>query len=183
VADTQRTVSEILTLLADNTSAAISAQDVRDAFVSWRSGWGQIYVAAADTAAITISNTSSYFEATTPAWTLSSGGLWFDESDGNGRLTYTGTPDVTVFVTATVSMTSGSSSQVTHWRIAKNGTADAASETQRKIGTGADVGAAVCSLVTTLANGDHLSLAVRNSTGANNVTLEVATLNVVTLPA
>ncbi len=181
MADVQRSVSAILALLADNANLRISEQDVRDAFVSWRNGHGQIYVAASDSAAVTISNNSDYFEATAPVWTLSAGAHWFDESDGNGRLTYIGVAGIVVHVSCTISMT-GTNAQVTHWRIGKNGTTDAASEVQRKIGTGADVGSTALHLVTTMSTGDHLSLFVRNATGSNNVTLEAANLQVMTMP-
>jgi hypothetical protein len=182
MADTQRSVSAILALLTDNSNGQISEQDIRDAFVSWRNGHGQIYVAAGDAAAITISDTSSYFEATNPTWTLSSGAHFFDESGGDGRLTYTGIVPLVMHVACTISMTSGSNNQVTHWRIGKTGTTDEASEVQRKIGTGADVGSTALHLVTTLSTGDYLSLWVRNATGSNNVTLEVANIQAMTMP-
>jgi hypothetical protein len=183
MADTQRSVSDILTLLADNTNQAISPQDMRDSFVTWRMGHGQLYVAAADAAAITIADTTNYVEATAPAWTASAGLHWFDESDGNGRLTYTGVADVVVHIAATVSFTVSGTNDVIHWRIGKNGTTDVASEVQVKIGTGSDVQSTAMHLVTTLSTGDHLSLFTRNATAVENVTLEVANLQAVTMPA
>jgi len=182
MADTQRTVATILSLLANNTAGAISPQDVRDFAVSWRNGHGQIYVAAADAAAITIANTNDYVEATVaPAWTLSSGAHLFDESGGNGRLTYTGTQPMTAHIACSISMTCGSNLQLTHWRLGVNDTTDAASECQRKIGTGTDSGSTALHLITTVTTGDYISLWCRNSTGANDVTLEVANLQVVTM--
>lgn len=50
MADTQRTLSAILTLLADNTAQAISAQDLRDAIVSVFANYGMIYVHGGSTA-------------------------------------------------------------------------------------------------------------------------------------
>ena len=183
MADTQRSVSAVLALLADNTAGDISAQDLRDAFVSWRMGMGQIYVAATDRATVTISDTTNYFEVTNPVWTLSSGGVWVDESGGNGRLTYTGTADVMCHIACTISFTAASNNQVMHWRIGKNGTTDAASEVQRKVSTGADVGSTALHLVTSMTTGQYLSLWVRNATTASNVTLECANLQLVTMPA
>lgn len=183
MADTQRSVATILGLLADNVAGDISPQDLRDAFVSWRPGHGQLYVAAADAAAETIAGTVNYYEVTTPVWTLSAGAHLFDESTGNGQLTYTGAVDVVAHIACSISMTCGSNNQVTHWRLGVNGTSNAASEVQRKIGTGADVGSTALHLITTLSAGDYISLFVRNATGANNVTLEVANLEVVTMPA
>jgi hypothetical protein len=183
MADTQRDVATIMSLLADNTAGAISPQDIRDAFFTWRMGHGQLYVAAADAAAVTISDTTNYFEATNPVWTASSGLHWYDESDGNGRLTYTGVADVVVHIAATISFTCASSNQVIHSRIGKNGTTDAASEVQLKVGTGTDVVSTAMHLVTTMSTGDHLSVWFRNATSSANVTVEVANLQVVTMPS
>ncbi len=183
MADTQRSVSAILALLPLNTDNEISPQDIRDFAVSWRMGHGQIYVPAAASAAITISDNTSYFEATAPAWTLSSGGHWFDESGGNGRLTYTGAADVVVHIACSVSFRSASNNQMIHMRLGKTGTTDEASEIQRKVGTGADVGSTALHLVTTLSTNDYISLWIRNSTAANNVTLDVANLQAMTMPA
>ena len=183
MAETQRTSSEIYTLLANNTTGAISPTDLRDAFATWRPGHGQIYVAAAAAAAISFSDSTSYVEVTGPAWTLSSGAHLFDESGGNGRLTYTGA-DVSVHVAASISMTASNNNQITHWRIGKTGTDDAASEIQRKIGTAADGGSTAMHLITTLSTNDYLSLFVRNEswTASETVTLEVANLQCVTMP-
>lgn len=45
MADTQRATNALLNLLADNTSGAISEQDLRDALVSVLGGYGSVYVA------------------------------------------------------------------------------------------------------------------------------------------
>ncbi len=181
---TQRTVAEVYALLPDNITEDISPQDVRDALITWRPACGSIYVAAADRATITIPNNTDYVEATAPAWTLHANGYLFDESDGNGRLTYTGIADVVMIVTATFSMTSASNNQVTHWRLGKNATPDAASETQRKIGaTGTEVGAAAVTMLEPMSTGDYVSLWVRNATAGNDVIVEVATIAAITMPA
>lgn len=181
MADTQRSVSAIVSLLADNTTQNISPQDLRDAFVSWRNGHGQLYVAAADAAAITISATDTYYEASAPVWTLSSGAHWADESGGNGRLTYTGAADVSAHIACTISFTCAGSNQVLHFRLGKNGTTDVASEVQAKIGTGTDVQSTALHYITGLSNGDYVSLFVRNATATNDVTVEVSNLEWMTM--
>ena len=179
---TQRSVAEVYAILPDNVTEDISPQDLRDALETWLPGHGSIYVPAAAAAAITIPNTADYVECTAPAWSLHAGGHLFDESDGNGRLTYTGVANVIAHISASVSMTSGSNGQVTHWRLGINGTPDASSESQRKIGTGTDVGALAIHEVAELATGDHISLFVRNATAANDVTVEVAQIAAITIP-
>ena len=178
---TQRTTAAIAALLADNSTALISPQDLRDALDSWRNGHGQIYVPAAAAAAVTISDTTSYFEATAPAWTLSAGGHMFDESGGNGRLTYIGNEPMTAHIALSMSMTVGGTSDITHWRIGVNGTPDEASEIQRKVGTGADVGALAAHLITTVTNGDYISVWCRNSSNTDDITVETANLQVVSM--
>lgn len=143
---------------------------------------GQIYVESGSGAAIVISDTTNYFEAVTPVWALSPDAVWFDESAGNGRLTYTGDADVMVHVAATISFTTANNNQLTRWRIGKNTTADPAAEAQRQVGTGADVGSTALHYVTSMSTGDYLSLWVRNSTSATNVSLVVANLQAVTMP-
>jgi hypothetical protein len=181
MAETQRTVADVYILLGDNISNDISAEDLRDGFETWRMGHGQIYVDPADAAAITISDTTSYFEANAPVWTFSAGAHNFAETQ-NGRLYYTGVAPVVCHVAFSFSFTAASNNQLIHWRIGKNGTSDVASEIQRQVGTGADVGSSAAHLITTMSNGDYLSVFVRNETGSNNVTLESANLQVVTMP-
>ena len=181
MADTQRTTAAITALLANNVTGDIGAQDIRDFALSWRNGHGQIYVAAADAAAITIPDTTDYVEATSPTWTLSSGAHLFAMGT-NGRLDYTGTEAMTAHIACSISMTAGiSNQQVTHWRLGVNATTDAASECQRKIGTGSDTGSTALHLIATVTNGDYISLWCRNATGANDITLEIANLQVVSM--
>lgn len=180
---TQRSVAEIYALLADNIVEDIGPTDHRDSLATWRTGHGQIYVPAGASAPIIIINNSDYYEAIDPAWTLSADVHNFDESGGNGRLTYVGVADVVLHISCSISMTSGSNNQVTHWRLGKNAVTDDASEVQRKIGTGADVGSTALHLIQSMSQGDYVSLWVRNATGANNVILEVATMQALTMPA
>ena len=183
MAQTQNTVSGVWTLLADNTTGAISPRDLRDALETWRPRHGQIYVAAADAGDITIDDSTNYFEATAMTWTLSSGAHEFDESDGNGRLTYTGAQDIMCHIACTISMTTGgSNNQVLHFRLGKNGTTDAASEVQRKVGTGTDVGSTAMHLIASLSTGDHISLFAKNATSTGNVTIECANIQLMSMP-
>ena len=181
MADTQRTVSAIYTLLADNAVGAISAQDLRDGLETMRCGYGQLYVAA--DSEITPSNTTDYTECTAGTWTLGADAHWFDESGGNGRLTYTGAAAVVCLCIAAFSMTAGGNNQVSHWKLGKSGTTAAASEIDRKIGTGTDVGSASTMLLTSLANGNYLSLWGRNETSTATLTVTGGSLSVITFPA
>lgn len=182
MAQTQKTVTAAYRLLADNTSGDISPRDLRDTFESWRPRHGQMYVAAADSGDITITDSTNYFEATAMTWTLSSGQYEFDESAGNGRLTYTGAETVMVHIACTISMTCASNQQVLHFRIGKSGVTNDASEVQRKVGTGQDVGSTAAHLTTNMSNGDYLSLWCRNATSTANVTIECANIQLMSMP-
>jgi len=183
VADTQRTIAAVMALLADNTTADISPQDLRDAIESLRPRFGRIYVLPAGSAAVVIPDTVNYVEITSPTWTLDANALDVDESDGNGKLTYTGAADVVAHVTAHLSLTSASNNQDVHFRVAKNGTTLPESEAIYKILQGADATGVALETIVALSTGDHLSLAVRNATGANNITVENAGLQILTHPA
>lgn len=181
MADTQRSLSAILALLADNTSGDISPQDVRDTVISLRNRIAGISVAAAAAAAVTISDTTTYFEITAPTWTLDANGdADFDQSDGNGRLTYLGAADVRARINATLSFTSAANDQVLHFRVMKNGTTVAATEVQVKAGTGTYQITIPLVALLVLATGDNISLSVRNETSAANITVKVAALHVIT---
>lgn len=182
MADTQRTVSAILALLADNTSRAISPQDLRDAFVSWRMASGQIYIPDGSGAATTISGTANYYEVTDGTWSLSGDAYLFDESGGNGRLTYIGTEPIMAHIACTLSSVCAASTQVLHFRLGITGTTNANAEVQMKIGTGSDVISTALHLIAELDTNDYISLWVRNATSAANVTVNVANLQAVTMP-
>jgi hypothetical protein len=179
MAESQLTTTAALAALADNTDGDISPQDVRNQFETLRMGMGQIFVPATASATVTIANTNDYVEVTNPAWTLSSGAYLFDEVS-NGRLRYTGTVPVMAHIACSISMTVSGTNQLTHWRLGLNTATDAASEVQRLIGVGSDVGSTALHLIETLTNGDYISLWVRNATSTGSPTIEAANLQAVT---
>ena len=178
MADTQRSIADVLALLADNSAGAISPQDLRDAIVTQHAAHGMLTVAAAASALVTLADTVTYVEAAAPVWTLAASPLStnFDESGGNGRLTYIGAPTITVHIAVHVSISSVSNNRVLHLRVGLNGTTDATSEIVRKTGTGGDIGAGTLGLLVSMATGDYISLFVLNETSADDVTIEAASL-------
>lgn len=136
---------------------------------------GMIYVAEIYGDAVTIYDTSTYFEVTEPVWTLQDGGKLFDMSGGNGRLTYVGIRPIRVYISCTVSMTAGANDQL-HMSLGLNGVTAEASEVQRTMGASGDVGIVALLLITTMESGDYISLFIRNTTGANNSTVTVANI-------
>lgn len=181
MADTQRSLAAIMALLANNATGDISPQDVRDMVESVRNRSGQISVDEVDGAAIVISDTVTYFEATAPAWHLSPAADGFSEAGGNGRLTYVGVADVMVHASCTVSFSSPSNNQVLHVVLAKNGVIDDHSEVIFKIGTAGDAESTAMHVIVAMSTNDYLSVKVRNSTSIANVTLLVANLQAMSM--
>lgn len=177
--DTQRSLSAIQTLFADNSAGAISPQDLRDGVETLRPGHGEIYVSS--TAATSFTDTTSFGMAA-GTYTFTAGYNW--AMDTNGQLKYTGAATRAVHIASTISMISGNNNQVVNWAVAKNGTVLTASITSRKIGTGADVGSTAVHGFTTVSTNDYLTTVVRNTswTGAETVTANFLNLFVMDMP-
>ena len=119
MADTQRTLAQILALAADNTSGAISPQDLRDCIVSLRTDRGEIYKLANASATTATLQATWYLGASATA--LSSSPISFD-MPSSGRLRYTGAAVRTLVITATFSYVTSANGKAWWFDIAKNGT-------------------------------------------------------------
>jgi hypothetical protein len=167
MADTARTKAALAALLADNISADISPQDVRDFLETMNPSFGSLYWSA--TAATTIAVQSTYYKAlgTTTAINLNR-----FTSPASNRLTYTGDPDIHLHIACSMSCTCASNSQILGFSIGINGTHIPASLIQRKVGTGADVGALALHWDAQLSTNDYIELFVTNDSGTATVTIE-----------
>ena len=168
MADTRRTLAAILTLFANNVSGDISPQDLRDFVVSSHPAHGEIDVSSA---AETTINTINVWEDAAGTWVLADG-TEFDMNT-NGQLRYTGAATETFEVAMHCSMTAAGNNKVWELGIGKNSTIIPYSFVRRKVATGADVGAAATSTIVSLDPNDYLTLMVRNTTDATNVTIEL----------
>ena len=90
----------------------------------------------------------------------------------NNRLRYIGSQTSHFWVTVALSMTSASNIQVLSLTIAKNGTVDASTTIERKVGTGSDIGAAAVNGMFELAEDEYVELWVANETTGGNITVE-----------
>ncbi len=131
--------------------------------------------------ATTISATDTFYDVA-GSWALSGGLAEHWGMTTNGRLEYRWAEDRFVLLVASVSMTSAASNVVTLWRFAVNGTSSVSSEVQRKISTGTDVGALAVVGSALLSAGDYVTLQVRNSTSATDVTAETVDVVVLDFP-
>jgi hypothetical protein len=181
MAETQRTISDLQTLLADNTSGDISPQDSRDVMETLRAGHAEIYIATP--AATTFTDSTSY-EVVAGTWALSSGAYnW--AMDVNGQLKYTGVANRMVHVAASFSIESSAANMIPYIAIAKNGTVLTPSIISRKMGSTGDVGSSALHAFTSVSNGDYLQLMIRNSTwtAAQTITADTANMFVMDMAA
>lgn len=185
MADTQRDITEILALLADNVIGSISEQDLRDTVVSLTPGFGRISMTALpNTTATTISGTVDYYiVAGTTA--LGSGAFGFDQPS-SGQLRYTGAATRHLHVAASISYKSASANQDVIFQLVHYDTSAATAIPL----TSSRVGDRVSTVTESTAlhadvmvdSGDYLYLTVRNTTGANSVTVEYLYLFAMSMP-
>jgi len=97
----------------------------------------------------------------------------------DNRATYTG-KDTHVFqVTASISMTSAGNNVVASLFVYKNGSVIAASEQQRRVNTGTDVGNAALNVMVELAENDYIEIWIANETTTANFTVEYMNVAVI----
>ena len=173
MADTPRTLSALQTILADNISADISAQDIRDFLVSVLGGYGAIS---------TVDSASSQGSLSDVTPTL------LTAFTANGVAASDVTPDhtsddITVGVAGDYAVTLSASfagSNLTNYilQFAVDGTPVAAYKMQRKIGTGADIGHGSLTAILTLAAGEAVSVYVSivETPAAQTINIKHATL-------
>lgn len=179
MADTIRTVAQIEALLADNATGAISAQDVRDAFKTWRSTAAQTYVITP--VETTISTVDTFVKAA-GTFGISPATTGNFSIVANNQIINNAGVSRRVLVTASVTMTMASNNKIARVAFAKNGTVDSGTEQQRYVSTGADVGALSLQAVIDMANADYVEIWVANGTDNTNMTLEKANLIAMDLP-
>lgn len=177
MADTQRSKSDIATLLADNTTQAISPQDVRDFMESLHFSFGSMYFSSSAETTISVANTFYKAAGTTTDVNLHR----FSGKTAlavDNRLKYTGTPDVHIHgaCSFSVSVASGTNKLVEvgiwHWDdSAASGSILAHSiiETNQTT-TAVQSSASHFDLV--MSTNDYIELHVSNETDTVNVTVQ-----------
>lgn len=135
---------------------------------------GECYISATGVTAAT----TSYKAVVATTW--ADGHLDLMTHGADGVLTYIGAETGHFLVTVVYSITSSANNKITTFALQKNGTSFLAkSEIQRKIGTGADVGAAaLCSLVE-FETGDTLQVVVKLDATTANLTVQKMNFSIV----
>ncbi len=187
MADTVRTIADLKALLANNTTGAISPQDLRDFLETFRQDHGEISMDTPTATSVSVASDWLKVDGTTA---LSSGTqMRFDDDSGQkNRLRYTGTTTRIMHIAVSISMTCASNNQVLEFAVIKNGAVSgssitdvnsAASVIQRKVGTGTDVGSTALHAFIPMTTNDYIELYGRNTTSTANFTVE--TLNMVAI--
>lgn len=166
---TQRSITDLYALLPDNTSGLISPEDVRDIVETLRAGHGELYVS---TPAETTLVTQDVFVKAAGTTTLSANNHNWTMPQDN-RLTYGGTTDRVVHLACTISMTMAGNNKLFKARVAINGVSNVASDVQRFITTGSDVGSTALHSFFAVSPGDYVETWVAcGTTPVSNCTVE-----------
>lgn len=181
MSQTQKTLAALLTRLADNTSGAITPEDIRDLLVSLTPSRGGMTIEPADAAATTISAQAAW----TPlagTWTANGGITMRDWSmPTNGTLRYDGAEDQVLQVTGKVSIQPGGANTEYSIALAVDGVVNerfAASVAFAGPHSGDTAVTMPLTAPISISPGQLLTLWVRNDSGTEDVTAERATLSV-----
>ena len=178
MADTQRLYSAILALLADNTTGAISPQDIRDATETLRNGHGELSITSSAATTIVTQNTW-YNVAGTYALTADASN-W--DMNTNGQLRYIGAAERCIHCALTFSFTGQGNNDVYEWGMGKNGAIVTPSIVRHKLNVGTDTRGSAAHGFTTVGMNDYITIMVRNTTDADDPTMVTGNLFVMDMP-
>jgi len=163
----------------DNTTKDITPEDIRDLVESMQLSHGSVYFSTAIETSIAAADTFVKAAGTTTAEDV-----YRMTTAVANRIVYTGTKDVHAEVTVTFSMTTAGNNKEIDFGIyhyddsAASGSVVTGSKIRRKIGTGADLGAASTSASIDLEEDDYVEFWVANHTDDTNVTIELGRMHV-----
>jgi hypothetical protein len=177
--ETQRSITDLYSVLPDNDQREISAEDVRDIVETLRAGHAELYVSTP--APTTLSNQDEFVKAAGTTTLSSFDHNWTMSQDN--RLLYGGTVDRVVHLACTMSMTMTLGHKIFKARIAKNGTTIEASEIQRFVSTGGDIGSTALHSFFDVSPGDYVEVWIACGTfPVTNATVEAMNLFVMDMP-
>jgi len=166
VADTERTLTALLALLADNTTGDISPQDLRDYVVSTLTAHGKLSRLVA--APTTIATPGTYVKA---AGTSQAGSSNHKVTVADNRLTYTGDIQRHFHIVATATLQSAANNVRLGVKVAKNGVPMDDSLVAALFKATGDEIPLACHADCQMVNGDYIEVFVTNETDPSNVTM------------
>lgn len=180
MADTQRTISTLLTALFQDGQAAgeIDAQDIRDLIKSLQFSYASMTVSSS--AATVIAGAGTYVKlAGTTALNASVENFTMP---ANNRLVYGGAADRAAIVMIQASLVCGTAAQELGLALALNGSEIAASAVKGEAVSASKAFQLTCVAFTELTNGDYIEAFGVNHTGTNNITADPLHMLAVGLP-
>lgn len=167
MADTQRSISDLLTNLFQDSQPAnsITAQDLRDLIESMRPANGGCYITAPAVTPVAVAGT--YYKAS--GTTTADAELVDMTAAVTNRLVYTGTAPRHFIVTATISASTATNNHVAGFKLAKNGVVIDESVIRMKINATTDIKAITLVAHVDLANTDYIEVWLTDETGTGNV--------------
>lgn len=176
---TQRTISEVLANLPDNTSGQIAPEDVRDIVATLLSGFAEERLTSSVETSIGTVNTYVKLAGTT---LLDKNSTYWSSPQSN-RLQYSGPAKRGVNCQATLSITTASNNKTIKVAVAKNGVVIEDSAIRRFVATGSDEGAVALFAFDEVINGDYFEVWVANETDSTNITATSLNFAVIDFPA
>ena len=175
MADTARTIADLLVLFADNTSGDVSEQDTRDLIVTFVQAFGSMYMESNATATpIAVLGTWYKIAGTTTAGIS----LYDFTMPANNRLTYSDTITRHAHILGFATITSGSNNQVGEIAVFKNGVIVPGSVVEFKCLSAGDPITVPIVAETNMAPTDYVEAFILNETAANDMTVEYFKLRV-----
>ncbi len=170
--DTPRSLSALLALFSDDQGiGAITPQDMRDLIVSFNPPCGGFYITTPIATPIAEAGTFVKALGTTTITMLN--GMTMPISN---RLVYTGAPDRSFHISASMSFTSLGANDNVSLAIAKNGSVLDHSELTRFLASGNDQGSTSVHADAVLSTNDYFELFVTNEDDTMNFTMQQAYL-------
>ncbi len=141
---------------------------------------GHVECFISSSAATVISDTTTFFQAA-GTFTNSVVGAGFTV-DAAGQITYVAARTRMLHIFSSWGFSSGSVNQDVQVGVRKNGVIVTASIIARRLAVSNDIGSSALHALFTVETGDTLDVAVRNTTGSNNVTFDHLNLGAMALP-
>lgn len=175
MADTARTIAELIALFADNTTGDISEQDCRDLIITFANSFGGMYMEGNATAT-TIAVGNTWYKAA--GTTTASANLQSYTMPANNRLTYSDTITRHAHIVGSASVECGSNNQVCELSVYKNGAIVPGSTVEFKCLSAGDPTTIPIVAETPMSPTDYIEVYIKNETGANNLTVTYMNLQV-----
>lgn len=178
MSETPRSLTELLTALADNTTAQITPEDIRDAVVSLYPSRGQIQLASGGSVTTTFVSSGTYVQVAGTTELDTDVCTTCVSMPANGVIEWEKAADQVLLANATLEVLPGGNNKRYTFTFAKNGIAIPGLAFTAFFGnlSGNPAGIFLSGLVP-ISQGDELSVVVKNDTDTTAITAQVLTIS------